>query len=102
MDKYQEDLLKSLRFVEYNQTIMKEACRNCFENEILKIIQNEDITHTKYFVYLEGDRVVSKLEVCENGEYRRLEKVSLKNYSDKFRFDKTKRFKVIKFLVGEG
>ena len=84
MDKYQEDLMRNVSFVQYDLTNMKYVVIPC-DNNSIKIIQNEDITHAKYIIYLErGLDVISKVEVCENESFRMLDKISLKNFSEKF------------------
>ena len=87
MDKYQEDLINGIRFVCYDAATIKTV-DNPFQNNVLKIIQDEDIMHTKYFIYLENAKTVSKIELCKNEKYTNLTKVSLKNYSDRFGFNK--------------
>ena len=87
MDKYQEDLIKGVRFICCDvETI--NTMENPFQNDLLKIVQDEDITHTKYFIYLEQSKIVSKIEVCKNQKYENLAKKSLKTYSGKFKFNR--------------
>lgn len=85
MDKYQEDLMSNIKFAECDLATMKYIS-NPYENNVVKIIQNEDITHTKYLVYIErGFKFVAKLEVCENDEFREIDKTSLEKYSETFK-----------------
>ena len=88
MDKYQEDLMSNISFAEFDLNTMKYVSAP-YENNILRITQNEDITHTKYIVYLEGQtNLVSRIEVYENDKFRKIEKISLNKYSEKFNLNR--------------
>lgn len=88
MDKYQEDLMSNISFAEFDLNAMKYVSAP-YKNNILRITQNEDITHTKYVVYLEGQTsLVSRIEVYENDKFREIEKISLKKYSEKFNLNR--------------
>lgn len=72
MDKYQEDLMMNVRFEVYD-LITKKYSKIVYENNVLKIMQNEDITHNEYLVYLAGNnRIISKVEAFENARYKEL------------------------------
>lgn len=70
MDKYQESLMRGIRFEQFD-AITSKGQGIVYENDALKIVQDENITHSEYLVYFAGNNsVISKVEVFENGEYK--------------------------------
>ncbi len=70
MDKYQERLIGGIRFEQFD-TITSKGCDIVYENNVLKIVQDKDITHNEYLVYIaRNNSVITKVEVFENGEYK--------------------------------
>lgn len=70
MDKYQESLMRGIRF-ELFDAITSKGQDVVYENDALKIVQDKDITHNEYLVYIaRNNSVISKVEVFENGEYK--------------------------------
>lgn len=85
MDKYQEDLMSNIKFAECDLETMKYVSKP-YENNELRIVQDNDITHTRYLVYVDrGFKSVAKLEVCENNEFKEIDRISLEKYSDSFK-----------------